>query len=100
MFDGRFRPAAILIIKKTANIDHNESTKDEKKSIMLITNMENIIVCRWVNMDEIKPERTEPIKTPRDPIMKMEPAWLLLRSRSLTTTGIRGANIKRLMKAI
>jgi hypothetical protein len=52
----------------------------------------------WLIFDDTKPDKKEAIRTPKEPTRKMEPAWLGLNAKSCPMAGIRGANMKRLIK--
>jgi hypothetical protein len=79
-------------------IVHRDAKKVHANRARATTNMASAMVPLWLILDETNPETSEPIKTPNDPMKKIEPAWLLVRLRSCTMEGIKGENIKRLMK--
>ena len=81
-----------------AIIVHSEVVKAHANRAKPTPNRERIRVLLWFKRDETKPEPREPIKTPTEPIRKIEPDWLKERPRSRLIVGIKGAKINLLIK--
>ena len=72
--------------------------KDVIKRAVPIAMLENMIVLRWVNREEMNPDASRVVKYPKDISRKRDPASAWLNVRSVLTFGISGANIIRAMK--
>ena len=72
--------------------------KEVVKRAAPIAMLENRIVCRWVNRDEMNPDASRVVKYPREIIRKRDPASAWLNASSVLTFGINGANMIRAMK--